>query len=42
LDGGAGNDIFRYTAKTQLPGGGTVDRITEFDQSGNDRIDLSH
>jgi hypothetical protein len=41
LTGGVGNDLFRFTDRTQSLGGATTDRITDFDDLGNDRIDLS-
>jgi Ca2+-binding RTX toxin-like protein len=40
LSGGLHNDIFRYL-KTSHSAGNLADVITDFDQAGNDRIDLS-
>ena len=39
--GGGGNDIFRYLAITHSPVGAGADVILDFDDSGNDMIDLS-
>jgi serralysin len=39
--GGAGSDIFRFAVKTHSVVGANADIITDFDGSGNDRIDLS-
>ena len=39
--GGGGNDIFRYLATTHSPAGAGADVILDFDDSGNDMIDLS-
>jgi serralysin len=41
LTGGAGNDVFRYAVAAHSSGV-NVDRIIDFDDSGDDRIDLSH
>jgi serralysin len=38
--GGAGNDIFRFLALTHSPVGAGADVIMDFDDSGDDRIDL--
>ena len=39
--GGAGNDIFMFTATSQSTVGANADVITDFDDFGNDRIDLN-
>ena len=39
--GGAGNDVFRFLNKVHSPVGAGADVITDFDDLGNDRIDLS-
>jgi Ca2+-binding RTX toxin-like protein len=39
--GGAGNDVFRFAAKTHSLVGANADVVTDFDDSGNDRIDVS-
>jgi Ca2+-binding RTX toxin-like protein len=42
LTGGTGNDIFDYNAANESPAGAAFrDLITDFDDFGNDRIDLS-
>jgi Ca2+-binding RTX toxin-like protein len=42
LTGGANNDTFRYLSRTESPVGSSLaDVIKDFDDSGNDRIDLS-
>jgi Ca2+-binding RTX toxin-like protein len=38
--GGRGNDIFRFANKAQSPAGTGADVVTDFDDYGNDRIDL--
>ncbi len=39
--GGAGNDMFFYGVRTHSDPGATADRILDFDDAGNDRINLS-
>lgn len=39
--GGAGNDIFRLAAASDSPAGSGRDVFTDFDDSGDDRIDFS-
>ena len=39
--GGGGNDIFRYLATTHSPVGAGADVILDFDDSNDDRIDVS-
>ena len=39
--GGGGNDIFRYLATTHSPVGAGADVILDFDDSDDDRIDVS-
>jgi Ca2+-binding RTX toxin-like protein len=41
LTGGASNDIFRYTQSSESKLGTGADRIMDFDDFGDDRIDLS-
>jgi Ca2+-binding RTX toxin-like protein len=41
LTGGLGDDLFRYAANGHSPVGANADVITDFDDLGNDRIDLS-
>jgi Ca2+-binding RTX toxin-like protein len=41
LTGGGGNDTFRFTSKTHSLVGANADRIYDFDDAGNDRIDIS-
>jgi Ca2+-binding RTX toxin-like protein len=41
MTGGLNNDIFRFAAKTHSVVGADADVITDFDDSGNDTIDLS-
>ncbi|CAN5451538.1 hypothetical protein BH10PSE7_BH10PSE7_08110 [soil metagenome] len=41
LTGGAGNDRFAFSAKAHSLVGAKADVITDFDDNGNDRIDLS-
>jgi Ca2+-binding RTX toxin-like protein len=41
LSGGADNDIFRFRTASHSPVGANADVITDFDDYGNDRIDLS-
>jgi len=38
--GGIGNDVFRFAAASQSSRGSAADAITDFDDYGNDRIDL--
>jgi Ca2+-binding RTX toxin-like protein len=40
LTGGVGNDVFRFASVSQSPRG-VADTINDFDDFGNDRIDLS-
>lgn len=42
LTGGAGNDIFRFNQAYDSSARYGIDRILDFDDFGNDRIDLSH
>lgn len=39
--GGAGNDVFRFAVKSDSLVGGKADVIKDFDDFGNDRIDVS-
>jgi Ca2+-binding RTX toxin-like protein len=41
LTGGAGNDLFDYNAAAESPANALRDVITDFDDFGNDTIDLS-
>ncbi|HTV68212.1 MAG TPA: calcium-binding protein [Rhizobiaceae bacterium] len=41
LTGGASNDVFSYTARSESVVGVNADRILDFDDAGNDRINLS-
>jgi serralysin len=41
MTGGLGNDVFRFTAKSQSVVGANADVIKDFDDFGNDRIDVS-
>ena len=41
MTGGGGNDIFRYLAISHSPIGAGADVIPDFDDIGNDRIDVS-
>ena len=41
MTGGADNDTFRFDATSDLAVGANADVITDFDDNGNDRIDLS-
>jgi hypothetical protein len=41
LRGGAGNDKFLYTGRTDSNPGSTADRILDFDDAGDDKIDLA-
>ena len=41
LTGGAGNDIFRFMAASDSVVGANADIITDFDDAGDDRIDVS-
>jgi Ca2+-binding RTX toxin-like protein len=41
MTGGIGNDLFRYATIGQSPVGANADVITDFDDFGDDRIDLS-
>src|SRR5206468_7856004 len=40
LSGGPDNDVFRFVAVSQSPRGAGADTIADFDDFGNDRIDL--
>lgn len=40
MAGGFGNDSFRFTSVAESPRGAGADLITDFDDFGNDRIDL--
>jgi serralysin len=41
MNGGVGTDLFRYAAASHSPTGANADVITDFDDLGDDRIDLS-
>jgi Ca2+-binding RTX toxin-like protein len=41
MTSGFGNDVFRFAAVSDSPRGAGADLITDFDDFGNDRIDLS-
>jgi serralysin len=41
LSGGLGNDVFRFVGVSQSPRGASADTISDFDDFGNDRIDLT-
>lgn len=40
MTGGLGDDLFRFASGAQSPSGSGADSITDFDDYGNDRIDL--
>ena len=40
MTGGLGDDVFRFASSAQSPSGSGADGISDFDDYGNDRIDL--
>ncbi|ODT86145.1 hypothetical protein [Phenylobacterium sp. SCN 70-31] len=41
LSGGKANDVFVYTSTSESPSGGGIDVILDFDDAGDDQVDLS-